>query len=141
MLTDDQIAQIRERCEKATSGPWQVIEDPYEAPDNSDQDYGKIVGAVAQRRIATTWIHGQLHGPFVVVNNATTILKVAGMCPAHIVHIDEGDAEFIAHAREDIPALLDALSAARQEIAQLRAYQAKCIHPQPPFPASPETGA
>ena len=37
--------------------------------------------------------------------------------------ITQGDADFIAHAREDIPWLLDQLDKARAEIDQLKAAQ------------------
>jgi hypothetical protein len=94
---------IKAREQAATDGPWQIVEDRYE---DAESVAGKLAGRVAQRRIFTAWDHPQLHGPTGVVNGYTTIGTVAGVSPHHGVSIEERDAEFIAHAREDIPALL-----------------------------------
>jgi hypothetical protein len=115
----DPLSAIRAREAKATLGPWQIIEKRYD-----DDGSGKgICGKVAERRIATVWHHGQLRGPVGVVNGATTIWPVEGMKPRHLVRIEEADAEFIAHAREDIPALLALYEAALARIAALEATQ------------------
>ena len=96
-MTPTRLHEIRQRAEKATEGPWQVIE-------TSDDDARMVI----ERRIATEWHHPQLHGPSPVVNSFVTILPVRGQKPYHGVRIDAPDADFIAHAREDIPALLAA---------------------------------
>lgn len=108
MTPTAQIAAIRQRAEQATPGPWQIIETRVD-----DSTY------VVERRIATEWIHGQLHGPAPVVNAFVTIEPVQGQKPYHGVRIDEPDAEFIAHAREDIPFLLNQIDARESALRAL----------------------
>lgn len=84
-LTKEQLAVIRERAERATEGDW----------------YWKRVDLI-----------GQGVGPFdyaaVLESGHLPVLRHT----AATWHIRPEDQRFIAHAREDIPALLDALEAA-----------------------------
>jgi hypothetical protein len=105
-LAPERLAAIRERVANATHGPWQVIADPYEPAEK----HGALAGKIAQRRVFTVWNHPQLQGPAPVVNGYITIAKVCGQQPHHGVSISAEDAEFIAHAREDVPYLLDLLA-------------------------------
>lgn len=69
--------EIEERCEKATGGPWYISDDGY----HTDENYREIWGS------ANTLVCGNYDAEF------------GGM------HKPE-DADFIIHAREDIPALI-----------------------------------
>jgi hypothetical protein len=89
-VTNDEIAAIKQRADNATPGPWEWLSDHGdETPfyDHEDQRSGDMLGP-----IMGTW-----------GNDGT-----AGIA------MPVADAEFIAHAREDIHALL-------AEIARLRA--------------------
>lgn len=93
-MTAERITEIRERAEKATSGPWEVLN-----PRGEGNDYGLS-------RCDGIWGPGE----------TAIVITDGGYYPPTVP-----DAEFIVHARQDIPDLLDALSAAQQEIAALRA--------------------
>lgn len=75
-MTDEELAQIKERAEKATEGPWKIEESRYEGSYN--------VSSVKEEYDLS-----------------------ACLCPIK-------DAEFIAHAREDIPKLLAEIEALRE---------------------------
>lgn len=96
-LTDTRLAEIEERCRRAQTGPWTV-------------DWGEEIGS--------NWVVAT--GP---AYDQTTIGTYA-VCTDSIRCSDtnaadgEDDAEFIAHARSDIPALLE-------EVRRLRALLAK----------------
>lgn len=90
MLTPEEIAAIRERAEKATSGPWQY--EQYEVDPLSDT--AKLYYSGSEKPFAD--FRGDLN--------------------------QDQDAEFIAHARTDIPALLaniEELEQALYKISQL----------------------
>jgi len=107
-------AQIRARLERATAGPWQVIETRYD-----DDGSGKgLCGKVAERRIFTAWDHPQMKGPIGVVNTFVTIHPIGGQKPYRGVSLNTEDADFLVNAPEDIAYLLaerDALQAAASE--------------------------
>ena len=97
-MTPERIAEIKARAAKATPGAWRFmrVEKPRRGKWYSDE-------------ILTTTL-------------------VAATYPGHQVRTDHRggvspffDGEFIAHARQDIPDLLDALARAQQEIADLKA--------------------
>lgn len=103
-----QIAAIREREQKATTGPWKAERESADRCGGIHPDYHNHDGDDCYE--------------FGRADYAT--------CPARqeIVTTDSGyygptwpDADFIAHAREDIPYLLELLTAQAQEIAALRA--------------------
>jgi hypothetical protein len=83
------LREIEERCEKATEGAWKVYDTPHKH--------------FTELRIGTEWEHGQLKGPYPVVNQTVTIEGKI------LVAIRPNDAEFIAHSRTDIPYLLSLL--------------------------------
>ncbi len=90
-MTAEERAAIRERCEKATSGPWTVEHRCVDCDDKVDETAGlglEIVGPPEPMR-----------GQFAL----------------------SADARFIAHARANVPALLDALDAAERERDEARA--------------------
>lgn len=98
------LAEIKARAEKAMGGPWQVIEN---LPAISDLGTAEGVQAVLpERRIFTAWNHPQLQAPAGVVNVAVSPYFE----PSRRVHIHQEDAEFIAHAREDVPWLVERIA-------------------------------
>ena len=85
---------IRERCEAATPGPWEMrnIE-----PEEYD---------------AVTDEHFYIMAPMWEIANITTWERIVE--PGWSREADIADATFIAHARADIPALLDELTQLRE---------------------------
>lgn len=81
-LTDEELAEIKERAEKATEGPWGVGKP---SPNG--------------------------------LNNVGTM---SGLLTAQT--LEEEDASFIAHAREDIPKLLAEVEYRREKQAELLEY-------------------
>lgn len=96
-MTDEELAQIKERAEKATEGPW-VWDDDY---DMNVQDLPVLRGK-----------------EFNVMDfgNDTTFYPIAGNPP------DDEDASFIAHARTDIPKLIAEVEYMREKQAELLEY-------------------
>ena len=82
MLTPERLREIKERCERATPGPWIVSPNRHKAKDGSQW-------GIIEARIRT----------------------VTGGIVAHTICTWDGDngranAEFAAHAREDVPVLV-----------------------------------
>lgn len=96
-LTPADEAAIRERVEKATEGPW------------TEGTFREHVPAIAHER------NGLLVGH----------PKGAPICEMiqrpGLPEAEEADCDFIAHARTDVPALLDSNAALRGEVERLRA--------------------
>lgn len=95
-MTPEKLAEIRQRAEKATGGPWKV--------GHIDHSNPLILQAVE-------------HG-----------LIVVGFEPSdgnaeHQWLVEDADAAFIAHAREDVPLLIAALLDAYEDAQRLR-----CVH-------------
>lgn len=90
MLTPDQLAEIEQRAAAAADGPWSVY---HEAPTPPNR-----------------WNH----------NRSVWAEKVGeySVCDLDGTN-SEADSEFIAHAREDIPALLATVRELQARIAQL----------------------
>lgn len=82
MTARDALAAIRERAEAATEGPW------WGGGNNRRRDAVGLVGRLSDRG----------------TGNAIAVLAGVGMDRV-------ADAEFIAHARTDVPALVGALEA------------------------------
>ena len=90
-LTEQELADIRARCEAATGGPWRFVE---EGRDNTSGDSFIMTGPPRGR-------NGDLY---------LTTDKRDG---------SHADYEFIAHARQDIPRLLDEVERLRKLVAEL----------------------
>lgn len=90
-MNDGRITEIRARADAATAGPWTT---------DSDFRYGRRVLADLEPE-----------GEYLEVAECSGYVMPS---PATVVN-----AEFIAHARQDVPWLLDALAAARAENARL----------------------
>jgi len=90
-LTEQELADIRARSEAATGGPWRFVE---EGRDNISGDSFIMTGPPTGR-------NGDLY---------LTTDKRDG---------SHADYEFIAHARQDIPRLLDEVERLRKLVAEL----------------------
>lgn len=92
--TDEQLAAIRERCDKATEGPWKAEVE--------------IDGIYAGR-------------PTVVVSSKRSSMltrRVVNVSQTRkCVENEENNIEFIAHAREDIPLLLAEIEHLKWELS------------------------
>lgn len=99
-MTPERLAEIRQRLTGATDGPW-IVDEP-------------------QRTKAGTLLY--------VIHSASTEEDVAGVeldgdaaVWSHHRTAAEEDAAFIAHARSDVPALLDEVDRLRTKLERLRA--------------------
>lgn len=102
-LSDDEIAAIAARCEKATAGPWRSTWD--------DPDHG-VVGEFGEQCAVE-----RVDPPATPL--AGTVVGTLWHDGLNVV-CREHDAAFIAHARTDVPRLL-------AECARLRAVEAAAI--------------
>lgn len=105
-MTPEQQQAARARCEAATAGPWSWSM-CYEA-GRYGRKHWAMVSPYSQER-------GCVTNHLLVLN--THVAKDCDGTPLE----ETPDFEFIAHARTDLPAALDALEAAEAEIARLRA--------------------
>ena len=100
-MKKEQLEEIRKRCEAATPGPWtssrKDIDSYTSNPDEPEYGTQHVVYVYLQDDEPRFPLFG---------NNA------------------RNNAEFIAHARQDIPALLDALNEAEGRITGARLYRA-----------------
>lgn len=94
-LTDEQLAAIRERADAATPGPWATALEV-----DHDGQY---------------WV--------VTPPDGSVLFSVCKVGHKGELKTEE-DAEFIAHARQDIPALLAHIDALTAELATLRDNEA-----------------
>lgn len=106
-MTDVQIAEISERCDKATEGPW-VIDLP---------DWGECNGISSKNGTQILNAGSCIPDPKTAVDHGGTVHDWKEEIYDYGVH-KWADAVFIAHAREDVPALL-AEVARLQKVARL----------------------
>ncbi len=94
---EDRIAEIRARLDAATEGPW--IHEPSEV----------------------------LHGTEDVrLHYVSDQAAIADDDPPMCSFYSRADAEFVAHAREDVPFLLSELEAAQARLDKVRALHQRC---------------
>jgi len=94
LLTAEQIAEIRARCDAATQGPWYSVSDGLYIHDRlTEYDENGIRTGKTANSVA------EIHNYPTYGKSSPRLNRVY-------------NAEFIAHTRQDIPALLDALEAA-----------------------------
>jgi len=110
MMNKEQLETIKERANKATEGPWKIFED------------SEVKGGC---QIGTAWDHPQAKGPFGIVNLATS---VTGGEIKNCVYIQGDNARFIAHARQDVPALIAEVERLREA---LKFYADESNHTEP----------
>jgi hypothetical protein len=95
-LTQEQLEAIRQRAEKATPGPWEIR-------------WGEVVTKHPDHQNVSQWYDGY--------SNAICSLNDG----EYIINSNEdNDATFIAHARTDIPALLDHIAELEAELEKYR---------------------
>jgi hypothetical protein len=102
---EERLQEIQDRVQKASPGPWKVQEKIYE----DGKEY------LAERRIVTDYKHPQLKDVVGIITLGICIYE-----PHYRVFIDKENAEFIAHAREDIPFLLNLVREQQKEIDRLQ---------------------
>ena len=92
-MTEKELQKIKERCEKATPGPWKALNIPYNGYDD----------------------------PEIVTKDGTYICQTTyDMQSQSEKHNVDEDMEFIAHAREDIPKLIAEVEKLKKKVKQLR---------------------
>lgn len=97
--------EAREALEKATPGPWKVIEQVWE----EDKPF------LAERHIVTVYDYPQLKSPDPVVCMSHCVYE-----PKQRVYIDEHDAHLIAQAPTWLSTLLSALEEQQREINAIK---------------------
>lgn len=95
-ITSKDLVAIYKRTKLATAGEWKA----YEKSDGM--------------HIGTSWDHPQLKSPLPIVSLSVSVKE-----PHHRIHIDKEDAEFIAHARTDIPILLNEISRLKEDMQEI----------------------
>jgi len=89
-MTPAELDAIEAREKAATEGPWRAVA----------QDGGEVFHGF-ERGVVTGWDHPQLRGPLDI-----TGLGIDLRSGRAVRRMDATDAEFIAHARSDVPALV-----------------------------------
>ncbi|WP_140423012.1 hypothetical protein [Lysinibacillus boronitolerans] len=100
MMNQEQLNAIKERVAKATLGPWKVVK---------SEETGVQIG--------TTWESGQLKNCVPVVTTAHGVEFVT-------IYINDNNSNFIAHAREDVPALVAEVERLHQALAKIMEVEA-----------------
>ncbi len=100
MLSDEQASAIRARVEKATPGPW---------------EYDGMHSEIVTPRGAEYWL---------IVSECRSAPDQSYECD-EFGHQFDANLDFIAHAREDIPALLADRDELRRQLAESRAREAQ----------------
>lgn len=95
-MTDEQLAEIRTRVEKAASGPWKTC-----GASNNRCSCGTVFGSGGEAYVCSM-----------------TVVSEADPAYTDPQRID--NANFIAHARTDVPLLLDEVDSLRAELKQAR---------------------
>lgn len=98
-MTDAEKDAIRQRVEKATKGPWRK----------------------ATREEAAWWYGPVFTEDCVIVSKPEEMAVAATNDDGILTDQEIANAEFIAHARQDVPALLAALEASEQRVKALEA--------------------
>jgi hypothetical protein len=101
-VSDIDLKAIKERCEKATKGPWHSM-----SAGNCTMENGLLAGIAEVTGLPRPW-----NPAWVGWQNAKNYFKT---------FMRQEDADFVAHAREDIPALLAEVATARKERDDLKA--------------------
>jgi hypothetical protein len=96
-LSDDELHQIRQRCENATPGPWVWVN--AEVNGLSEVNPGKLVQWDPSRLTEVDGIP-----VFLGQDEVLAAEECDGYTGSFFINL--ADAAFIAHAREDIPKLL-----------------------------------
>jgi len=103
--TPEQIAAIKARAERASPGPWVAWERQHSYRFNPSKPEYKGKGFHTETFIITAYNDPQAKAPYTIVGQASGIGVDDGPWVT-FVKIEPNDADFIAHARTDIPALI-----------------------------------
>lgn len=101
---DARIAEIRERAEKATPGPWSVKQ-----PGEHSKEYIRVVDAGAPST------HGFISAGVAEVCCRRSSSEFKARTPSAR---EQANADFIAHARADIPFLLAQIDELRDALSR-----------------------
>ena len=112
-MTDNQIAEIRTRCDAATPGPWDVWRD---WPRSDGEGPGLIANLENENLHAEDCLLGD---PEYEKNENGGVIGRIYECIPH--ELANANAIFIAHARSDIPALLAEIERLRAELNRWKA--------------------
>lgn len=114
-LSPERIAEIRARLNRAQCGPWKVYTTVLEKNEAGQRDFPAGF-EMREHRIGTAYDHPQLKAPVPIVSTASRPYCVN----THGISIADADAEFIAHAPDDIDDLLSDRDRLLRENAELR---------------------
>jgi hypothetical protein len=107
IATSVDLDKLEALAREAMPGPWEVQVD--ERPHHRG-------GVHHERRIATSWEHGQLKAKYPIVTTSVGIGKEKASPPYHMVGIREEDANFIAAANPET--VLALIELARRALSQ-----------------------
>lgn len=93
-LTDEELTAIRERCEKATSGPWE------------------LEGSAVISEHAESYCWNGASNDVCLLNDGGEYISNTN---------SESDADFIAHARDDVPRLFAEVERLRKALGNIEA--------------------
>jgi len=129
MMTDDELKEIEERASKATGGPWKFR---HKEMNDKMHEKAKRMGGKVRQKDLWLWL---LCGPYRGPSDSPTFKEWSDAWDyPHIFHLEwrelkhkekcgsmtVEDQDFIAHAREDVPKLI-------QEVRRLKEPLALCL--------------
>ena len=114
------IAAIKARADKAAAGVWVVLERQHSYRFKPSKPEYKGEGFHTETLIITAYNDPQAKAPYTIIGQSRGI-GVDGSPWITFVKIEPNDADFIAHARTDIPALIAVIEAS--EAARVKAEQ------------------
>lgn len=114
-LTEADLAAIQARERAATRGPW-TVQSEVAVPNARGQEVFPNGMALTNRWIVTSWIHPQSRAQYPITSVGYSPFSV-NACASHI---DPANAEFMASARQDVPALLAEVRRLRAALADIR---------------------
>lgn len=106
------IKQIRDRCDRATEGPW-AWNSPYEKSN------GYVVGIAVN--LANEFLEGKVDDPDDMVDNILEYHEYQAYIGEHEASTcNYNDPAFISHARADVPKLLDWITKLESQLKAAR---------------------
>lgn len=115
MLTDAELQQIRERCDKATPGPWFPV-----FTDDANSMNAVYVGTVDRGQMHDNARGFSFDSPRQQEIIAVTLYQLMPRID-HDSELWDENADFIANARADMPRLLDEITRLAGRVAELEA--------------------
>ena len=115
-MTPEQLKAIRERVEKASPGPWVWADHDIFPEDRKAQSEGRPYWTLTDSGYYKTLCVGPIGRKMM---SPESILQAGGY-DGDGVFRDKEDQEFIAHARQDIPALLAYVEELEKELYRIK---------------------